>query len=132
MGLALSGRRSMAGAMHGPVNDPNVNGSHPALLAAPAGGATNSDVQLPYRLPICEATHAEGSLCDEDCVATANLETIVEDAQKAQDAQAGYAATTATSAGRVPSTRSRSVRRTTGSLPRTPRTRGPSTWASGT
>ncbi|HIE71391.1 MAG TPA: hypothetical protein EYP98_15145 [Planctomycetes bacterium] len=66
MDMASSGRRNKLGALHGPMNEASVNGSHPALLAAPCGGACNSDVQLPYRLPICEATHAAG--CEQDCL----------------------------------------------------------------
>ncbi len=69
MGMAWSGRRNKSGALHGPVNDGSLNGSHPALLAAPSGDACNYDVQLQYRLPICEAAHAGSIFRDEDCVA---------------------------------------------------------------
>ncbi len=54
MGMALTGRRCQLGALHGPMNEENLNGTHPAMLAAQR---CNSDVQLPYRLPVCEATH---------------------------------------------------------------------------
>ena len=85
-GMAADGRRSKLGSLHGPMNDANINGTHPALLAAQR---FNSDVQLPYRFPITEAIHS--SLCSEDCYAHADDDEIVRAAQIAQDAQAGYA-----------------------------------------
>ena len=50
----------------------------------------NSDVQLPYRFPILQATHSN---CDKSCVEDdeACEDLIVRAAQVAQDAQAGYA-----------------------------------------
>ena len=89
--MPASGRRNMIGAMHGPVNDGNLNGTHPALLAVPSGGACNSDVQLPYRFPICAATHVSDEYCTQRCWMSVNSEAIIEAAQIAQDAQAGYA-----------------------------------------
>ena len=84
MGMCLQGRRSKLGSMHGPLNQESLNATHPAMLA---GHRFNSDVQLPYRFPIIEGTHA----CEELCVDSANEMSIVEAAQAAQDAQAGYA-----------------------------------------
>eukprot|EP00973_Karenia_brevis_P007737 1050505-Karenia_brevis.AAC.1 len=84
--MACSGRRSKLGAMHGPMNHESLNGTAPAMLAVQQ---FNSDVQLPYRLPICEATHS--ALCPDACVADADEDTIVEAMQCSQDAQAGYA-----------------------------------------
>ena len=55
MGMACQGRRSKLGSLHGPMNEENVNVTHPALLA---GTQCNSDVQLPYRFPICSETHS--------------------------------------------------------------------------
>ena len=49
MELAVSGRKNVLGSMHGPMNEPNINGTHPAMLVAQR---FNSDVQLPYRLPL--------------------------------------------------------------------------------
>ena len=76
--------------MHGPQNDANINGTHPAMLAA---HRFNSDVQLPYRFPI--TTHTHSSDCAEDCVKLAgggkNIAEIVHAVQTSQDAQAGYA-----------------------------------------
>ena len=74
-------------SLHGPMNEENLNGAHPAMLAALR---CNSDVQLPYRFPITAATHSAkcGHYCDwygEDD------DVIVRAAQAAQDAQAGYA-----------------------------------------
>ena len=50
MAMSVSGRRNMLGSLHGPVNEPNLNSSHPGLLT---GLRCNVDAQLPYRLPIC-------------------------------------------------------------------------------
>ncbi|CAE8714602.1 unnamed protein product [Polarella glacialis] len=86
MELVWTGRRSMLGSLHGPVNDAKLNGTHPALLASLA---CNSDVQLPYRFPIRRGMHSEE--CPEECWANMSEEDIVEAAQHAQDAQAGYA-----------------------------------------
>ena len=41
MGMALTGRRSKLGSLHGPMNQESLNGSHPAMLAA---HQFNSDV----------------------------------------------------------------------------------------
>ena len=84
MGMAASGRRSKLGSLHGPMNHESLNATHPAMLAA---HRFNGDVQLPYRLPICAETHD----CEEDCVEQVEESVIVEAAQVAQDAQAGYA-----------------------------------------
>ena len=87
MGMPSKGKRNMTGLLVGPVNDPSLNGTHPALLA---GLRCNSDVQLPYRFPISPGLHSEwcGGECDQ--------KMLVYDATKAtqisQAAQAGYAA----------------------------------------
>ena len=47
----------------------------------------NSDVQLPYRLPITAHTYS----CDGACLTDTNNDDMVMAAQFAQDAQAGYA-----------------------------------------
>ena len=70
----------------GPCNDPNINGTHPALLS---GLRCNSDVQLPYRFPILPATHHKE--CPGECGMN-TLKDLVRDAQVTQAAQAGYAA----------------------------------------
>ena len=84
MGMASTGRTSKLCSLHGPMNEENLNGTHPALLATLR---CNSDVQLPYRLPLCTATHA----CDKDCLEGLDEDAMVEAAQQSQDAQAGYA-----------------------------------------
>ncbi len=84
MGMALTGRRSKVGSLHGPANHESLNGTHPAMLAA---HRFNSDVQLPYRFPISEEAHC----CEEDCIGDAGDEVICLVAQTSQDAQAGYA-----------------------------------------
>ena len=87
MGMPGGGRRSKLGSLHGPMNDENLNGTHPAMLAAQR---FNSDVQLPYRFPIIATSHARE--CDEKCVHDdVDDDEIVRAAQIAQDAQAGYA-----------------------------------------
>ena len=85
-GMPHKGKRSMVGIPWGPCNDPNLNGTHPALLC---GLRCNSDVQLPYRFPILPSTHS--SLCSGDCC-QAQTADLVRDAQITQAAQAGYAA----------------------------------------
>ena len=86
-GMAAGGRRSKLGSLHGPMNEENVNGTHPAMLAAQR---FNSDVQLPYRFPITEVAHS--AECSADCFKLgASDDEIVRAAQIAQDAQAGYA-----------------------------------------
>ena len=87
MGMPTGGRRSKSGSLHEPMSDEYLNGTHPAMLAAQR---FNSDVQLPHRFPILQATHANSDKsCVEDDEACEDL--IVRAAQVAQDAQAGYA-----------------------------------------
>ena len=50
MGMATCGRRSKLGSLHGPMNQENLNGTSPAMLAVQQ---FSSDVQIPYRLPLC-------------------------------------------------------------------------------
>jgi hypothetical protein len=83
--IPRSGRRNEVGTMYGPRNEPNVNGTHPALLA---GGGFNSDVQLPYVFPVHEATHS--SHCTADCVGSIDEDEIIRAAQRTQDARIGY------------------------------------------
>ena len=71
--------------MQGPQNDENINGTHPAMCAALH---TNSDVQLPYRLPVCLQYHSD--YCVEDCLDKFEMQTVLEAAQNSQDAQVGY------------------------------------------
>ena len=87
MNMPISGKRSALGTLWGPMNDPNLNGTHPALLAALR---CNSDVQLPYRFPVNEITHDEAR-CDQSCHLLQTTDDIVREAQRTQAAQAGYA-----------------------------------------
>ena len=81
-GMPQSGRKNRLGSMHGPYGHEWLNPTHPALLA---GLRCNSDVQLPYRLPIlCAACRT--NLPTEHLRKQALLA-----AQRAQDAQTGYA-----------------------------------------
>ena len=83
-GMAMTGRLSKLGALHGPMNQESVNGTHPGMLAL---HRLNSDVQLPYRLPITTESHA----CEENCVENVDEHVIIQAMQASQDAQAGYA-----------------------------------------
>ena len=82
------GKRSMVGLPWGPCNDPNLNGTHPALTAALR---CNSDVQPPYRFPVAPLTHS-GALCGEACHKNMPVQSLIWEAQITQAAQAGYAA----------------------------------------
>ena len=86
MGMQLGGRRNRMGSLHGPRNEENINGTHPALSALLQ---TNSDVQLPYRFAITPDTHAD-SYCSEMCFADANSNQVLQAFQCCQDAQIGY------------------------------------------
>ena len=86
MGMACSGRRSKLGSLHGPMNHESLNGTSLAMLSVQQ---FNSDVQLPYRLPLCQQTHS--AACADACVEEADEQNIVEAAQFGQDAQPGYA-----------------------------------------
>ncbi|CAJ1385553.1 unnamed protein product, partial [Effrenium voratum] len=80
--LPVKGKRSALGLQWGPVNDANLNGNHPALLAALR---CNGDLQLPYRFPVTKETH-DGELCQEEaCVGDGDVKLLVREA-----AQAGY------------------------------------------
>ena len=87
MNMAVKGKRSMLGSLWGPVNDPNLNGTSPALLAALR---CNSDVQIPFRFPITSVTHQD-ECCDQKCHQRARLADMIKEAQTNQAAQAGYA-----------------------------------------
>ena len=71
-GMPQGGRRNEVGSLYGPRNDPNLNGTHPALCAA---CGFNTDVQLPYRLPIIPETHPAD--CPHNCSAKVNEIDIV-------------------------------------------------------
>ena len=88
MDMPSGGRKNMTGSLHGPMNEPNINGSHPAMLATQQ---CNSDVQLPYRLPLTATTHSALCPMGQECLKTYNESDVVKACQLAQDAQAGYA-----------------------------------------
>ena len=78
--LPDAGRKNLIGALQSPRNNEWLNGTHPALLA---GVRSNSDAQLPYRLPYkCDICQAK--------MGKQELRQIVRSAQRAQDAQTGY------------------------------------------
>ena len=67
------------------MNHEYLNATHPAMLAM---HRFNSDVQLPYRFPIMCLT----CFCKEEgCGKDLSEDVIIQAAQVAQDAQAGYA-----------------------------------------
>ena len=86
MGLLVTGRRNKLGSLHGPRNEENQNGTHPAMSAF---SQTNSDVQLPYRFAITEETH-DDMVCPEKCSRKHTLKDVIETVQSIQDAQIGY------------------------------------------
>ena len=81
----------MIGIMHGPMNEPNLNGTLPVMLCGGVGLNFNSDLQIPYRFPITKATHAS-DICDNACWEVECDMDVVLAAQRAQNAAAGYAA----------------------------------------
>lgn len=85
-GLPAKGARNVLGCIKGRRNDEWLNGTHPAMSVALR---CNSDVQLPYRLPITEESHAD-TLCS--CLAQHGVDDadMVFGAQVAQDSQVGY------------------------------------------
>ena len=87
-GMPLGGRRNRLGSLHGPRNEANINGTHPALVASLH---TNSDVQLPYRFAITSDTHATTE-CSEACAESTDVASVIDAVQRSQDAQVGYAA----------------------------------------
>ena len=85
--LPVKGARNAIGSIKGMRNDDNLNGSAPALLVALR---CNSDVSVPYRIPVTTETHCD-HLCERsDCCDVKDAD-IVYAAQVAQDSQCGYA-----------------------------------------
>ena len=74
----------MLGAMHGPMNHPCMNGTHPAMLSC---HRCNSDVKSPCRFPIIP----ESNCCDDEACLRNDDKAVVHAARGAQHAQAGYA-----------------------------------------
>ena len=88
MGLQLSGKRMALGALAGPRNCAWLNGTHPVLAAATRG---NTDVQLPWRLPPCDATHSKACRVS-GCLKDVDEKALIAATQAAQNAQSGYSA----------------------------------------
>ena len=80
--MPRAGRRNRVGSLHGPMNHESLNGTHPSMLAAQR---FNSDVQLPYRLPITSKV----CTCKKNCAEKQDDAAIIRVVQMAQDAQAG-------------------------------------------
>ncbi|CAJ1444255.1 unnamed protein product, partial [Effrenium voratum] len=79
--LPVKGKRSSLGLQWGPVNDPNLNGNHPALLAALR---CNGDLQVPYRFPVTKETHDDALCQEETCVGDGDVKLLVREAQRTQ------------------------------------------------
>ena len=86
--MPASGRRNKLGCLQARGNHGCLNASHPALMTAE--GSFNTDVQIPWRLPITQATH-NTRLCEHPCLETNTASAMVVAAGKCQAAQAGYA-----------------------------------------
>ena len=61
-----TGKKNLTGAVHGPMNEENLNGCIPSILAGCPGLNFNNDIQMPYRFPILDSLHAS-DLCKEKC-----------------------------------------------------------------
>ena len=81
----------MVGTLHGPLNEENLNGGIPAILAGCPGLNFNNDIQIPYRFPVLGSLHAT-DLCKEECWTETDETEMVLALQTQQNAQAGYAA----------------------------------------
>ncbi|CAJ1385063.1 unnamed protein product, partial [Effrenium voratum] len=79
--LPVKGKRSSLGLQWGPVNDPNLNGNRPALLAALR---CNGDLQAPYRFPVTKETHDDALCQEETCVGDGDVKLLVREAQRTQ------------------------------------------------
>ena len=88
MEMPIKGKRSGLGQIWGPCNDANLNGNHPAMLAALR---CNGDVQLPYRFPITEELHEACGRCTASCPEDQGARETTRQAQINQAAQSGYA-----------------------------------------
>ena len=88
-GLPTSGQRNALGMLHGSRNEPNLTGTLPILTAL---FKCNSDVQIVYRVPICDITHSQHCLTLDKCKAhfEANSKDIELALQRAQDSAIGY------------------------------------------
>ena len=58
--MPWAGKKNLQGALHGPMNEEKLNGCSPAMFAGCPGLNSNHDIQIPYRFPIMEETHASG------------------------------------------------------------------------
>ena len=64
--MPRAGRRNMTGCLRGPMNEDSLNGILPPMLSGTAGFNFNTDLQIPYRIPVTEATH-DTCVCTERC-----------------------------------------------------------------
>ena len=88
--MPCTGKKNLTGCVHGPMNDENLNGCIPSILAGCPGLNFNNDIQIPYRFPILESLHAT-DLCEEECWKETDETEMVLALQTQQNAQAGYA-----------------------------------------
>ena len=64
--MPWTGKKNMQGMLHGPMNDENLNGCLPAMLAGCPGLNFNNDVQIPFRFLPTKGVHAS-DLCSCEC-----------------------------------------------------------------
>ena len=89
--MPYTGKKNLIGSVHGPMNEENLNGCIPSILAGCPGLNFNNDIQIPYRFPILESLHAS-DLCKEKCWNEIDETEMILALQSQQNAQAGYAA----------------------------------------
>lgn len=89
--LSTSGRKSYLGDLATKQNDDYLNPTSGALLVATSilGSVCNSDVQPPYKLPICELTHGN-TKCKKKCLVQATNVKLAKAMQQSQNARIGY------------------------------------------
>lgn len=85
--LSASGKKCMLGAIFTGRENEWLNGTHPAFLASLH---CNSDVLVPYRLPLIPETHSK-ELCDiDDCLRMHNRESVMNALEQSQRDCIGY------------------------------------------
>eukprot|EP00959_Pyramimonas_sp_CCMP1952_P370587 7761484-Pyramimonas_sp.AAC.1 len=78
----------MTGCLHGPVKEENLNGALPAMLRGAVGLNFNSDLQIPHRFPVTEATHDSCAREERRWETDRPIDAVLA-AQRAQNAATG-------------------------------------------
>ena len=86
--LPVTGRRDMSGAIATTREDEYCSGTSPILAAA---FQSNTDVQCPYRVPLCDATH-ETDCPSKACISSdpKEIKKLCRKVQRAQKNISGY------------------------------------------